>query len=123
VVDFASLGIMYGGLAALPLVGATVAALLADLILPIDFTPLTYVAVIGAITLSLLTFIMSVAELTNPRIVNGQCPCCESKVNAFFGGSVPESEETRKCQVCGTTVVLNRDAMKLTLKDGPTFVQ
>lgn len=144
-----SLFVMYGGLSALPFLGASVAWLLINTILPIDLPLSSYVVFVGGVTVALVATIMNVAELSNGKIVKGvrqaanqsctqhpefinfhellhlrhagQCPCCETSINAFFKADSPVSME-RKCQVCGTGITLNSSTMKLKLSDGPKYL-
>mmetsp|Transcript_13431 Transcript_13431/g.38139 ORF Transcript_13431/g.38139 Transcript_13431/m.38139 type:complete len:337 (-) Transcript_13431:218-1228(-) len=119
--DFESLLIMYGGLSALPFLGGSVIWWLANLILPGDLPVSTYFGFVGLFTATIVTIILNVAELWNGSIYAGQCPCCESKVSAFFG-STTDSVSKRKCQVCGTALTIDSNSMKLSLQDGPKYL-
>jgi len=121
--DIGTLLVMYGGLGALPFLGGSVLWKLADYFLTDGLPLASYFAFTGVFTAGFVVFISTIAELTGSTIVTGQCPCCESPVNAYFGADDAATKAERKCQVCGTTVTLDRDLMKLTLKDGPKFVQ
>uniref|UniRef100_A0A061RZ43 Pgr5-like a isoform 1 n=1 Tax=Tetraselmis sp. GSL018 TaxID=582737 RepID=A0A061RZ43_9CHLO len=114
--------LMYAALSALPFLGGSAIWWLADLAAPGNLPGVSYLAFVGLFTAALVTAIMNVAELSNPNILKGQCPCCESKVVAFFSANTADNA-TRKCQVCGTSVTLDRNSKKLTLVDGPSFVE
>ena len=120
--DFESLATMFGGLAALPFAGASALWILANILLPVDLPFSSYFLFTGGLTAGLVYTIMNVAELTSPTIVVGQCPCCETPVNAFFSGADTAQKADRACQVCGTKVELDRSTMKLSLTSGPKFV-
>jgi len=118
--DVETLLLMYGALAALPFGAGAFIWKFADILLPGDFSLLSFVVFVGAFTTALVIGITNVAEINSPEILKGQCPCCETKITVFFGPNNPNPAQ-RKCTVCGTAMSLDKTSQKLSLVDGPKF--
>jgi hypothetical protein len=63
---------MYGALSALPFVAGSFIWKFADILLPGDFSMMSYVVFVGTFTAALVLAITNVAEISSPKILKGK---------------------------------------------------
>jgi hypothetical protein len=57
--------------------------------------------------------LLNVLDLQKPTVLKGPCPCCETPIKSLFAGETPVEMICKKCDVCGTKIVVDSNKMEI----------